>query len=94
MVKASARAVARSHVRDILAGTADFDGHGLLLRGLEFSPRARTNLEPHAVDALLRLARIAESSATTLRDHPEQRVRRSSALLAAGAHPLLAALRD
>jgi hypothetical protein len=42
----------------------------------------------------MRLARVAESTADLLRDHPDPRVRRSSALLAAAAHPLLAGLRD
>jgi hypothetical protein len=44
-----------------------------------------------AVDGSLRLARIATDAAEVLREHPDSRVRRAAAVLAAQAHPLLAA---
>jgi len=81
-------------VRDLLDGTADPDGRGLLVRGDEFRPRGRSSFEPHLVDGLLRLARLAESVGGALREHPDPLVRRSAALLAARAHPLRAAFND
>jgi hypothetical protein len=44
------------------------------------------------VNGLVRLARLAESVSHVLREHPDAEVRRSAAVLAARAHPLLAAL--
>jgi len=44
------------------------------------------------VNGLLRLARLAQSISQVLREHPDAGVRRSAAVLAARAHPLLAAL--
>jgi len=94
VAKASARAAARRQVDQILSGTADPDGRGLLVRGCEFQPRPRSHFEPHLVDGLLRLARLAEQLGARLRDHPDPLVRRSTALLAAHAHPLRAAFHD
>jgi len=62
------------------------------LRGLEYQPVSRTDLDPLIVEPLLRLARLAESVGYTLRRHPDPQVRRSAAVLAARAHPLRAAL--
>jgi hypothetical protein len=78
--------------RQILDATADPDGRGLQLRGYEPKPVRRGELEPIVVDGLLRLARLAEAESHSLRDHPDRAVRRSAAVLAARAHPLLAAL--
>jgi hypothetical protein len=50
--------------------------------------------EGPAIQALVRLGRLAEDVADTLRDHPDPSVRRSAAVLAARAHPLLAAVDD
>ena len=44
------------------------------------------------LDAIGRLARLADSVSETLREHPDVEVRRSAAILAARAHPILAAL--
>jgi hypothetical protein len=44
------------------------------------------------VSAVARLARLAESVSQSLREHPDADVRRSAAVLAARAHPILAAL--
>jgi hypothetical protein len=52
----------------------------------------RSELEPVVVNGLLRLARLADSVSQTLRHHPDPSVRRSVAVLAARAHPLLAGL--
>jgi hypothetical protein len=84
----SARAVARS----LLDATADPDGRGLLLRGQEYQPVARRDLDPQIVEPLLRLARLADSLSVTFRHHPDPQVRRSAAVLAARAHPIRAAL--
>jgi hypothetical protein len=111
-------------VRELLAATADPDGHGLLLRGHEFTPwtpwtgdssdarqagpqlqragpalaRADRNAAPadpelaRLIDPLLRLARLADAVGTRLLDHPDPRVRRSAAVVAARAYPLLLGL--
>jgi hypothetical protein len=76
----------------LLEGTADPDGRGLQLRGLEPRPLRRDDIEPKLVEGLLRLARLADSIGHVLREHPDPQVRRSAAILAARAHPLLAAL--
>jgi hypothetical protein len=75
-----------------LESTADPQGRGLQLRGLEPLPVRRGDLEPVVVDGLLRLARLADAVGPTLRRHPDASVRRSAAVLAARAHPLLAGL--
>jgi DNA-binding MurR/RpiR family transcriptional regulator len=64
----------------------------LLRRGLEFQPVTRADLEPRLVESLVRMARLAEAVAETLRDHPDPAVRRSAAILAARAHPVRAGL--
>jgi hypothetical protein len=94
VAKASVRAAARRQVRRILDGTADPDGRGLLLRGLEFAPRARCDFDPRLIEDLLRLSRLAESLGSSLASHPDPLVRRSAALLGARAHPLCAAFDD
>jgi hypothetical protein len=47
-------------------------------------------LDPLVVSAVARLARLADSVSQALREHPDPEVRRSAALLAARAHPILA----
>jgi len=76
----------------LLDATADPDGRGLQLRGLEPRPVRRSDLDPLVVTGLLRLARLADGLGRTLGDHPDARVRCSAAVLAATAHPLLAGL--
>jgi hypothetical protein len=61
------------------------------LRGLEFQPLPRGQVDPHLLSSLLRLARLAETVGLALRDHPDDSVRRSAAIVAARAHPLRAA---
>jgi hypothetical protein len=75
----------------LLSGTANPDGPGLLVRGLEYQPLSRADFDPPLVDSLLRLARLAESVADSLRECPRADIRRSAAVLAARAHPLRAA---
>lgn len=45
-----------------------------------------------AAAGLVRLAQIADRAGETLREHPDSSVRRSAALLAARAHPVLVGL--
>ena len=71
--------------------TANPDGPGLLERGREFEPSLREAYNPLVLEAVLRLARLAVSAAETVRDSPDARLRRSGAVLAARAHPLLVA---
>ena len=54
----------------------------------------RTDLDPLVVAVLIRLARLAGTVADTLAECPDARVRRSTALLAARAHPIRAAFDD
>jgi hypothetical protein len=63
----------------------------MLERGREYQPRAREDFDPLVVDALVRLARLTDTVAEGLRDHPDASVRRSAAVLAARAHPIRAA---
>ncbi len=79
------------------SGVADPDGLGLLVRGWEHRPVLFADLDPAsalgiAAAGLLRLSNIAERASGRLAGHPDPRVRRSCALLAAGAHPLLEGL--
>jgi hypothetical protein len=78
----------------VLAGTANPDGPGLLLRGHEYQPLPRQELDLLVVGALVRLARLAGSAADALRECPDPAVRRSAAILAARAHPIRAAFDD
>jgi hypothetical protein len=78
----------------ILDGTANPEGTGLLLRGLEYQPAQRGDFNPPVLDALIRMARLAATVADALRDCPDTRVRRSAAVLAARAHPIRAAFDD
>jgi len=65
----------------------------LLERGLEFGATAAADrADPLVVEALVRLARLSDSVAEDLRDCPDPAVRRSAAVLAARAHPILAGL--
>jgi hypothetical protein len=75
-------------VAQLLDGSANADGAGLLLRGEEFQPRAITDFEPLPVHALLRLCRLAETVGAELSDCPDLAARRSAAVLAARAHPV------
>jgi hypothetical protein len=84
----------RRVAQSILHGTANPDGVGLLLRGLEYQPAARADFDPLVLDALIRLARLAGSVADALRDCPNARARRSAAIVAARAHPIRAAFDD
>jgi hypothetical protein len=63
----------------------------LLEHGSEFEPTLTNAFDPLVLDAVLRLARLAESVAEMLADAPEPGVRRSAAVLAARAHPIRAA---
>ncbi len=81
----------------LLGGVADPEGRGLLLRGWEDRPlRLDTPVLPEPLAAaaagLVRLARLSEAVGAALQDHPDPRVRRAAAVLAARAHPLLAGL--
>jgi hypothetical protein len=80
--------------RQIVDGTANPEGAGLLLRGREYQPAQRGQFDPLVLDGLLRLARLAGTVADALRDYPDANVRRSAAILAARAHPLRAAFDD
>lgn len=80
--------------RQILDGTANPEGPGLLLRGREYQPAQRAELDPQVLTALVRLARLAETVADALRECPDVQARRSAAILAARAHPLRAAFDD
>jgi hypothetical protein len=82
----------RAAARRIWSATANPDGPGLLERGREFQPSLASDLDPFVVDKMVRLAHLAEAVAEALRDYPDPRVRRSAAVLAARAHPVLAAL--
>jgi hypothetical protein len=75
-------------------GTANPDGPGLHLRGLEYQPAQRADFDPSVLDGLMRLARLAETVADALRECPDASVRRSAAVLAARAHPIRAAFDD
>ena len=87
---ARAAAVAAAAKR-IWTATANPDGPGLLERGREYQPRRTEDFEPLVVEALVRLARLTDSVAETLRDYPDANVRRSAAVLAARSHPIRAA---
>jgi hypothetical protein len=85
------RGVFQPAVSAVLAGTANPDGPGILLRGLEYQPLLRADFDPLLVQSLVRMARLADSVADSLRDCPRADVRRSAAVLAARAHPIRAA---
>ncbi len=78
----------------VLAGTANPDGPGLLERGYEYAPLSRQDLDAFVVAAVVRMARLAGSVAEALADCPDLLVRRSAAVLAARAHPVLVAFDD
>jgi hypothetical protein len=75
----------------VWAASANPDGPGLLERGREFEATPVDQFDPVVVGALVRLARLSDSMAETLRDCPDACVRRSAAILAARAHPIRAA---
>lgn len=75
----------------IWSATANPDGAGLLERGSEYQPTPVDDFLPVVMDALVRLSLLAESISDELRDCPDQSARRSAAVLAARAHPVLAA---
>jgi hypothetical protein len=87
----AAAAAARRVARRIWSGTANPDGPGLLERGREFQPTRLSDLDAEVIAAVVRLARLADSLSEPLRDSPDKEVRRSAAILAARAHPVLAA---
>jgi hypothetical protein len=89
---AARASAARAAARKIWSATANPEGRGWLERGREYEPVLPSSLDPLAVEAIGRLARLADSLSQTLRDHPNAEVRRSAAILAARAHPILAAL--
>lgn len=91
VAEALERAFVELEATRIWNATANPDGPGLLERGSEFQPTTMEDFAPVVVDALVRLSRLAESVADELRDCPEPDVRRSAAVLAARAHPVLAA---
>jgi hypothetical protein len=88
---AKAAAVAAA-ARRIWSATANPDGPGLLERGREFQPRRIEDFDPLVVQALIRLARLTDSVADSLREHPDTDIRLSAAVVAARAHPIRAAL--
>jgi hypothetical protein len=90
-VSAAAAAAAAKTAARLWDATANPDGRGLLLRGEEYQPRSREDFDPEVLDAILRLARLADAIANGLRECPDATVRRSAAVLAARAHPLRAA---
>jgi hypothetical protein len=108
LAEAAVRAVRRAEptarlrvarrVRLLHDSVASADGGGLLVRGSIASPITRYELAAQdpsmaiAVDGLLRLAHLSESIEEALGDHPEPRVRRAAASLAARAYPLLSGL--
>ena len=63
----------------------------MLERGREFQRTLPGEFNTVAVAGMVRLARLAQQASTYLRDSPDADVRRSAALLAARAHPVLAA---
>jgi hypothetical protein len=75
----------------VLDGTANSEGPGLLVRGLEYQPQHRADFDSQVIEALLRLAQLANAVGEHLRDCPDPAVRRSAAVLSARAHPLLVA---
>lgn len=87
--------LSRAHVRrtahQLLHATANPDAPGVLLRGREHQPVQRDAFDPLVLQSMLRLARLAAAAADRLKDHPDPAVRRSLAVLAARAHPLIAA---
>jgi len=78
----------------VLNGTANPEGAGLLLRGREYQPALREELDSQLLDGLIRLARLAGTVADALGECPDAQVRRSAAVLAARAHPIRAAFDD
>jgi hypothetical protein len=74
------------------SATANPEGPGWLERGREYAPSRIEAFDPAVVDAIGRLARLADSVSATLRDHPDPSVRCSASILAARAHPILATL--
>jgi len=92
---AAAAAAARRRIQRIatrvLRGTANPDGAGLIERGREYQPLLVEDLDPLIIGALIRMARLAGSAADALRECPDPAVRRSVAVLAARAHPILVA---
>lgn len=70
----------------------------MILRGRDHQPLTAAALaatDPAlaiAAEGLVALARLSEAVSEGLRDHPDARVRRSAAVVAATAYPLLAAL--
>jgi hypothetical protein len=91
-VAKAAAAAAAAAARRIWAATANPDGPGLLEPGREYQPSMAEEFDPAIVEALIRLARLTDVVASSLRDHPDATVRRSAAVLAARAHPIRAAL--
>ncbi|MBV9596066.1 MAG: hypothetical protein JOZ87_04340 [Chloroflexi bacterium] len=89
MARASA---ARAAARRLWSATANPDGRGWLERGREYTPTRVDEFDPVVLEAIGRLARLADSVSETLREHPEVEVRRSAAILAARAHPIVAVL--
>jgi hypothetical protein len=84
--------VARRAARRLWSATANPEGRGWLEYGREYEPTRPDAFDPVVVSAVARLARLAESVSQALREHPDDGVRRSAAVLAARAHPILAAL--
>lgn len=90
VAKAEAAALAAEAER-LWSATANPEGPGVLERGHESQPRLAQDFDPLVVQAVVRLARLADSASESLRDHPNREVRRSAAILAARAHPIRAA---
>ncbi|GAC1314812.1 MAG: hypothetical protein NVSMB2_04890 [Chloroflexota bacterium] len=85
------RRVRREATR-LFSASGDTEPTGLVLAGDEFERARLDTFDPVVLDAVTRLARLAASLCETLGSHPDGDVRRSVALLAARAHPLLLGL--
>ena len=106
MVKAAARAAAaaaadratartRRFRRDagrLFSAAGETEPTGLILAGAGAGRARLESFDPRVVTAVTRLARLAASLTETLGDHPDAAVRRSVAILAARAYPVLLGL--
>jgi hypothetical protein len=84
----------RAEAARLWLATANPDGPGVLVRGREYEPLRRTDVDPQLRAALVRVARLASDVADSLADAPDVRVRRTAAVLAARAYPIRVALDD
>lgn len=85
------RRVRREAAR-LFSAAGDTEPNGLVLPGSEFDRATVEDFDPVVLDAVSRLARLSASLSEPLGNHPDAQVRRSAAILAARAHPLLLGL--